>query len=100
MDYKLFSLRTADLALTLAGLLLLAGCPPETPRTTQAELEAKQADVHGTYYSAPNKLFDQDVKFDIRWNVTHQPQTDTFNPGTNVSDRELAIMRCTHCHEC
>jgi hypothetical protein len=53
---------------------------------------------NGTYYAAPNKLFDRDLAFDVRWNVVHEPITKTMDPTLNVDNRQLAFNRCTQCH--
>jgi hypothetical protein len=53
----------------------------------------------GVYYAAPNKIFEREQPFDIRWKVTHAPQVKTFDPAINVDNRTLAFNRCTNCHK-
>ena len=96
MSSTLFTTRAIVLVLLGGMLATLAACP--AAKLAQSEASGNGSD--GVYYAAPNKLFDKDGKFDIRWKVTHEPQVDTFNPATNVDSRQLAIARCTQCHEC
>jgi len=98
MRSVLFSTRLVP-ALLAALLCALAGCHTTTSRTATAEQPGGDGS-NGTYYAAPNKLFDRDLVFDVRWKGTHEPITDTFNPALNVDNRQLAINRCDRCHEC
>jgi hypothetical protein len=76
----------------LPGLLVfLLGCPPEPPR------EAQEA---GTFLLSKNKLYDIGSDFDLRWKVVYPATEKTFDPSTNISNKELAQNRCTICHEC
>lgn len=78
--------------------LLVAGCPPLD--STGANRGASEGEP-GTYHFFANKLYDADAAFDIRDKVIYPRGSDP--PGdlrTNVSNRELAMNRCTRCHEC
>jgi hypothetical protein len=97
MRSVLFTLRALSPALLGAALCLLAGCPHTVP---QKIAEDTGNGEKGEYYAAPNKLYDRDLVFDVRWKLTHEPQTDTFDPEVNVDNRQLAINRCDRCHEC
>ena len=98
MRSVLFPWRGLSLALLGAVLCAPAGCRRAVPEVRADE--SGDDGSKGVYYAAPNKLYDRDVKFDIRWKVTHAPMTDTFDPATNVDNRTLAINRCDRCHEC
>jgi hypothetical protein len=92
--------RSALLALlTLGGAFcaLSAGCNP-APR--HAAKEQTPETKLGEYKYAANKLLESGSSFDIRWKVTYPTAQDSFNPDTNLSDRNLTFERCTHCHEC
>lgn len=85
------------LAAALAGLLLLAGCPPGAgPNREAADVDLPA----NTYMAAPNKVFDGQTPFDVTWNVVYESKEKPFDPAINVSNRQLALARCSRCHEC
>ncbi|MCC7478934.1 hypothetical protein IT575_10815 [bacterium] len=88
-----------ELALWLAGLLLLAGCPPAA-NDNAAEDANDQALASNTYMAAPNKIYDSSSTFDLTWNVVYESKEKPFDPAINVTNRQLALNRCQNCHEC
>jgi hypothetical protein len=96
MRSVLFTARLASLALLAAYLCALSGCNKYGEKNQTAEAEDG---ANGTYYAAPNKLFEREQVFDVRWKVTHAPMTNTFDPAINIDNRQLAINRCTNCHD-
>ena len=75
----------------LAALLLTTGCPPNKPLDAQQE---------GTFIVSRNKLYESSSDFDLRWTAVYPKPEEAFNPGINVSNKELTHNRCTLCHEC
>jgi len=76
-------------------LLLMVGCPPAQRVEQQVE--------EGTFLAAGNKLYSERDVFDIRDNVVYpegKRREGLENPSTGVPDQELAMLRCTWCHEC
>lgn len=96
MRSVLFSLRLAGLALVA---MVPAACTHVRHVDEKALAKAQGDGSNGTYYAAPNKLFDRDLAFDVRWNVVHEPITKTMDPTLNVDNRQLAFNRCTQCHD-
>ena len=81
------------ISVTLACAALLSGCPP--PQKASAARS-------GEFIAESNKFLDFGDKFDIRDKVVY-PATKTEglrDPTTFVTDRKLAELRCTWCHEC
>lgn len=81
----------------LLALLVLAGCNPVAPGRAGAKPAVAAS---GEYLYAANGLFEADAPFDIRWRVKYPTAADYFDPTTNTPNRELALERCTRCHEC
>ncbi len=99
MQSNSFKSGRIELALWVASLLLLSGCPP--PRNDNAAADANDtARASGTYMAAPNKIFDSASDFDLTWNVVYESKEKPFDPAINVSNRQLALNRCQQCHEC
>jgi hypothetical protein len=97
MTSKLFSFRAADLAIVSCLLLTLTGCQPEQATKASAEGDGSR----GVYLASAGKLYERDLKFDVRWKVEHKKNAESFDPTTNVDNRQLALKRCNECHnEC
>src|SRR5688572_28715292 len=92
----MFSLAKIELTALVILLLLLCGCPPPDDGTTAGA----DGGVKGTYLAEGNKLFDAESPFDLRWTVVYPKRDEGFNPELGMSNRELAMARCTWCHEC
>jgi len=99
MDARVFT-RLIEIGALLAAVACLAGCPPEGGDQPVAASNPNDDGSHGEYLAASNKLFDKDVRFDIRWKVKYESQENSFDPTINVDNRQLTFNRCNRCHEC
>lgn len=74
-------------------LAALTGCPPPKPENVASK---------GVFVAESNRIYDRGDSFDIKDRIEY-PATKTEgmqNASTDVTDRELAMARCTWCHEC
>jgi hypothetical protein len=95
MTTRMFVFLRLELLICLMGLALLCGCPPDSRLQTEGE-----PDPEGKFIATSNKLYDRDSPFDIRWEVEYPANEAGFDTALNVSNRQLALNRCTWCHEC
>lgn len=98
MNGKTFNSARLELLASLAGLMLLAGCPP--PADAPSIGEGSAAAKNNTYLAAPNKIFDGTSDFDLTWHVVYESKEKPFDPAINVTNRQMTLNRCNQCHEC
>lgn len=77
----------------IAIMAVMTGCPPPKPENV-----AKK----GVFIALTNRIFDRGDEFDIKDRIEY-PEIKTegmANADIDVTDRQLAMYRCTWCHEC
>jgi hypothetical protein len=77
----------------IALLALLIGCPPPPPEDIAPK---------GVFLAASNKIYDRGDGFDIKDRIEYPEakKEGCQDVSTNITDRALAMARCTWCHEC
>lgn len=87
------ALGAVGLASGMVLLSLLAGCPPPPPQNVEKQ---------GEFVAAPNRIFDRGDGFNLRDAIVY-PETKAqglTEVRTDITDRALAMARCSWCHEC
>jgi hypothetical protein len=77
----------------LAVLALTTGCPPPKPENVATK---------GVFLAATNKIYDRGDGFDLKDRIEYPEvkQEGLQTVSTDITDRALAMARCTWCHEC